>query len=189
MKLTLMPKGHPAEETFEQYAFRRLPEKDVSDLEEHVLICEECQCTLAETWEYVQLMKVATAARAPQFRRRGLWWNAAAAALLLLTCLSALLSWKKPSSEPATVVLVAYRGAVSEASAGRPLDLQIDLEDAPPAAACRVEVVDSSGNRMWFGGMPARLTNGLPAGMYWVRLATDRGELLREYGLKVGHSR
>jgi hypothetical protein len=48
-----------------------------------------------------------------------------------------------------------------------------------------VEIVDATGRRVWFGGTPARLTKGLPPGVYWVRLSTDKGESLREYGLRT----
>ena len=125
----------------------------------------------------------------PVRRDEGMRWNAAAAAVLLLTCLTALFSWRNPSGDPKVVELLAYRGApaVVEAAApaGRPLELHIDLKDVPPANGYRVEVVDATGRRVWFGGTHARVTPGLPAGDYWVRLATDTSEPLREFGLHV----
>jgi hypothetical protein len=188
-KLTFLPNPHPDEDVFEDYAFDRLSEKKTADFEEHLLVCERCQDKFVQVDEYVRLMKAATAAYVtehglpPRTRERGLRWNAAAAAVLLLTCLTALLSWRTPSGEPKTVALDAYRGGVSEAPAGQPLDLKIDLKDVRPAAGYRVEIVDSAGRRLWFGGTPARLTQGLAPGVYWVRLSTDTGEALREYGL------
>ena len=139
-------------------------------------------------------MKAATAAyvagrAAPATHRRGqgLRWNAAAAAILLLTCLTALLSWRTPVGDPKTIALDAYRGAadVPQAPAGQPLDLKIDLKDVRVASGYRLEVVDTNGRRVWFGGTPAHLAKGLPKGSYWVRLLTDNGEWLREYGLVV----
>ena len=192
-----MPKRHPNEDVFEDYVFDRLSEDKAANFEEHLLICEQCQGTLAKTDEYIQVMKAATAAYAagratPSSTRRshGLRWNAAAAAILLLTCLTALLSWRTPVGDPHTIALEAYRGApnVAQAPAGQPLDLKIDLTDVRPASGYRVEVVDTSGRRVWFGGTPARLTKGLPKGDYWVRLLTENGELLREYALAVGES-
>lgn len=192
-----MPKRHPDEDVFEDYLFERLSEEDIADFEEHLLICEQCQDTLAKTDDYIQVMKAATAAfaagratPASPLRRHGLRWNAAAAAILLLTCLTALLSWRTTAGDPYTIALEAYRGAanVTQAPAGQPLDLEIDLTDVRPASGYRVEVVDAGGRRVWFGGPPARVTKGLPKGQYWVRLLTDNGELLREYGLAVGGS-
>jgi hypothetical protein len=193
MKLTFIPKTHPDQDAHENYAFGRLSEDQISTFEEHLLICEKCQVELDATVEYIRLMKVATGAQMngaspPVVRadRKGLRWNVAAAALILLTCLSGLLSWRAPSGEMESIVLDAYRGKASDAPAWQPLELQIDLRDAQPASGYRVEVIDREGHRLWFGGTPARLTKGLAPGLYWVRLSTDRGEPLREYGLNVG---
>jgi hypothetical protein len=193
--LKIMPNRHPHEDVFEDYAFDRLSGNDAGKFEEHLLICEECQGTLAKTEEYILVMKTATAGYASERtassltrRSPGLRRNAAAAAILLLTCLTALLSWRTPT-EPVVIVLDAYRGAAtSKAPAAQPLDLKIDIKDVRPSPAYRVEVVDSTGRRVWFGGTPARINNGLPKGDYWVRLLTDSGELLREYGLAVADS-
>lgn len=53
--------GHPTIDAFEEYAFKRLSEADTEALEEHVLLCPECQASLAEVDEYILLMKQATA--------------------------------------------------------------------------------------------------------------------------------
>jgi hypothetical protein len=194
------PSRHPDEDVFEEYVFDRLSNTEASGFEEHLLICEECQDTLDTTTEYIRLMKAATAAYSsdrtrvlaspPLFRGHGLRRNAATAAVLLLMCITALLSWRTPVADPKTITLEAYRAgdasAVPQAPAGRPLDLKIDLKDLPPASGYRVEVVDASGRRVWFGGTPARLTKGLARGSYWIRLYTDTGELLREFGLHAG---
>ena len=191
------PYKHPREDAFEDYAFGRLCLEEVSDFEEHLLLCEQCQHTLAATDDYIRVMKAATAAYAAdpgsvpprqiRFRDHRLAWNAAAAALLLLTCLTALFSWRTPVGDPQTVFLEAYRaggvGALARCPAGRPLDLKIDLTAVKPASGYRVEVADAAGRRVWFGGTPARLAKGLAPGTYWVRLSTDTGESLREFGL------
>jgi hypothetical protein len=111
------------------------------------------------------------------------------ASVLFLTCLTTLLSWRTLPGEPRSIVLEAYRGAASRAPAGQPLDLVIDLKEVRPAAGYRVEIVDVTGRRVWFGGTPVRLTNGLAPGLYWVRLSTDTGEVLREYGLNTSDSK
>jgi hypothetical protein len=53
--------GHPTTEAFEEYAFKRLSESNTEKLEEHLLVCEECQTSLVEVDEYILLMKQATA--------------------------------------------------------------------------------------------------------------------------------
>jgi hypothetical protein len=195
VNIKLMPSRHPHEEVFEDYVFERLSETELGEFEEHLLICEKCQTTLVKAEEYIRLMKAATAVYAGERRSGGgkdvgLRWNAAAAAILLFTCLTALLSWRTPVSDPRVVELAAYRGeggvsGVATAPAGQPLDLKIDLKDVRAAAGYRVEIVDSIGRRVWFGGTPACLTKGLAPGTYWVRLATDTGEPLREFGLRA----
>jgi hypothetical protein len=197
------PAKHPREDVFEDYAFGRLCLEEASDFEEHLLLCEECQHTLAKTDDYIRMMKAATAVyvaegapdgthlslRRIRFRDHRLIWNVAAAALLLLTCLTALLSWRMPTEDPKTVLLEAYRAggasALTRCPAGRPLELEIDLSDVPPASGYRVEVVDTTGRRVWFGGTPARLAKGLAPGTYWVRLSTDTGKSLREFGMNA----
>jgi hypothetical protein len=187
-----MPNKHPGEDAFENYAFDRLSESDSAIFEEHLLACERCQEKFAQVDDYVRLMKVATATYVREKgeppprtsgRRRGLHWNVAAAALVLVTCLAGLLTSRSPSGQPAIVALDSYRGEASQAPAGRPLDLKIDLTDVRPAHSYRAEVVDAAGRRIWFGGTPARIANGLAPGTYWVRLSTDNDELLREFGL------
>ena len=188
--------GHPDEDAFEDYIFGRLSETTISEFEEHLLACEPCQLTLAEADEYVRVMKAAyflayagdfgLPVASPHPIRKpdeGLRWNAAAAAVLLLTCLTALLSWRNPGGDPKTVELHAYRGDSSSsarAPAGKPLDLRLDLAGLRSSAGFRVEIVDQTGRRVWFGGIPARLTDGLASGAYWVRIAADAGEPLRE---------
>ena len=192
--MKIMPNWHPHEDVFEDYAFDRLTAPELIDFEQHLLICDKCQSTLAETDEYIRLMKAATAAYVAEnsspSRRQGLRRNVAAAAILLLTCLTALLSLRTPPRDPQTIQLEAYRGKVSIAPAGVPLNLKIDLprlelKDEQPAAAYRVEVVDGAGHRIWFGGTPVYLTGGLAPGTYWVRLFSDAGELLREFGIRA----
>jgi hypothetical protein len=192
------PNRHPLEDVFEDYAFERLRPLETSDFEEHLLVCEKCQDTLATTDEYIRLMKTAIAAgvgerlpaRARSFQffpQRGMRGHAVAVAMVCLIVLAVLPFWWRPFAGPQTVVLAAYRAggasAFARCPAGRPVELKIDLSDLPPASQYRVEVVDSAGHRVWLGRTPANLTSGLSAGTYWVRLSTDDGRPLREFGL------
>lgn len=52
---------HIPEEILDEFAMEKLPEQELVLWEEHLLICELCQERLAETDEYVLLMKDATA--------------------------------------------------------------------------------------------------------------------------------
>jgi hypothetical protein len=55
---------HPDEDLFEDYLFDRLPQQATAILEGHLLMCRECQETLAATEEYIVLMKGASLAYA-----------------------------------------------------------------------------------------------------------------------------
>lgn len=192
--LKLLPSKHPHEDVFEDYAFDRLSEGDLANFEEHLLICDRCQETLAQTDKYIRMMKTATAAYVAKtrgravfrFPERGVRRNLAAiAAILLLGSMTVLLSWRTPAVEPQEVALVAKRGPVQTVDARRPLDLKIDVKKLQPAPGYRVEVVDATGKRIWFGGTPAHIGNGLPRGTYWVRVFTESGEFLQESGLRA----
>jgi hypothetical protein len=191
---------HLHEDAFEDYVFERLAEPQLCEFEEHLLICEACQEQLARTDEYIRVMKAGTSVYAqgendkvlamalrPSRGDKRLHWSAAAAAILLLSCMTALLSSRNVAGDTQMVKLEAYRGeggsATVPVSAGRPLDLRIDMKGLPQATGYRVEVVDLRGHRVWFGGTPAHLSKGLAAGDYWVRLATETGEPLREFAL------
>lgn len=50
---------HFSEETWEEYALRRLPEEDSRLMEEHLLLCSRCQDALARVDEYVAAAKAA----------------------------------------------------------------------------------------------------------------------------------
>jgi hypothetical protein len=55
---------HPDEDLFEDYCFDRLAEQETAKFEEHLLMCQECQRTLANTEDYIGLMKGASLAYA-----------------------------------------------------------------------------------------------------------------------------
>ncbi len=59
MEISLAFRDHPDENVLEEYAFGRLNEAEAAILEEHILVCEQCQLALAETDDYIRLMKFA----------------------------------------------------------------------------------------------------------------------------------
>jgi hypothetical protein len=200
------PPPHPTEEILEEYAFNRLGDVQAGALEDHILICPDCQKNLEDIDEYVLLMKTATAryaAASPQAIRPALavklTWVAAAALIFLVLVpglRKALGRWRtEPASATAPVVLAALRGGdnttIAQGPAGRLLELSMEAADLPDAAY-RVEVVNAIGEREW-GGVPlashgtlsVEITNGLKPGTHWVRLFASRGDLVREFGLRL----
>jgi hypothetical protein len=188
---------HPNEETLEEYALHRLPETLAADVEEHLLLCERCQSTVAETDEFVAAMKLAAIQPAawrsllPSLANR-----TSLAPIVALVILALVVVWKHPqeASAPVAVNLSSLRGPspLAAAPAGKPLRLSIDLPDLVSTGAYRVEVVDAAGTPVWKGTVSdidgklvATMSKPLGNGVYWVRLYGKDSELLREFGVSA----
>ena len=206
MENRLIFDSHPPEDVMEEYAFNRLAEEHCADLEEHLLICRRCQGRLARTDEYIQLIKQAAAQWQGQPRPKassGAGWRSPFTAILGVGVVAVALalaiphSWR-PARESAPVELVAFRGgagtAMARARAGAATDIVIDATDLDHRHNLRVEVVDAGGRPVWSGQaaeaasgarISARIGARLRAGVYWIRLYSPDGELLREFGLRA----
>jgi hypothetical protein len=190
--------GHPTPETLEEYAFQRLSEAETEGLEEHLLVCGECQHALADIDEYIVLMKVATARpMEPVYASRLPGWLYATGGIAVATAMVLVIAlWPASSAGPVqSVQLLALRGgdqAINHVRAGQPVDLKMDMGGLPEhETRYRVEVVTAAGVPDWAGEIggppsaaPVHLAQGLQAGVYWVRLY-GHGELLREFGLRA----
>ncbi len=224
---------HATEELLEEYSFGRICEPQLGWLEEHLLICEQCQAELDDIEEYKVFMKaglasfeserlaaaspaVSTAGGDPPFRSQSTVREALSCyfawprmpgvksllvASVVLVMAGAAATWKTQSSSVgtvpvATIRLIALRGGegdVAHAPSGRPLELVFGRTDLDGDLSYRAEVVDASGRQMWSGNvriaeqsLSIRVDGALRAGVYWVRLYSSSGQLLREFGLRVG---
>jgi len=200
---------HPSEEVLEEYALGRLTGPELEQLEEHLLVCAQCQDRLAETDEFIVIMKQAAGrlqqespvgiARGPERKRFGrfnllrkpVWAGALAAAAL------AVVVWmpRQPrAAYDAEVNLQAMRGVEAVAPAvpaGKPFLLRADVTGLPPASEFKLEVADSGGAVVWRATVSPKdalistvVARKLGAGRYWVRLYDPAGALVREYGLE-----
>jgi hypothetical protein len=191
---------HPNEDQLEEYAFHRLPEPQTEALEEHLLLCGRCQDRLRAVDEYILLMKTAAGEIAQPAPRRhwAMPWNPRLVAAIagLAAVLVAGFLFLLPGATggtPVRVELVAYRGAeMARAPAKRRVDLTIDASDLPRSPGYRIQVVDQTGKPEWSGpatGAQAKLvghvSRSLAYGVHWVRVFSEQGELLREFGLRV----
>jgi len=224
---------HATEELLEEYSFGRIGEPQLGWLEEHLLICPQCQSALDDIEEYKVFMKAGLAAfeserlagavslgspaRADSTiglgfsLRKALGFHFAwsgisvtrslLAAAVVLVVAGTAVTWRMRSSPVAlapvaTVMLVALRGGegdVARAPSGRPLELVFGRTDLATDPSYRAELVDASGRRMWSGNvriadqhLSIRVDGPLRAGAYWVHLYSSAGQLLREFGLRVG---
>src|ERR1700687_4868982 len=106
-----MPELHINDELLDQYALGILPEEFLAGVEEHLLICEECQSRLDASDEFAMLFRAAAVqpdARS-QRRWRMFWnhpaasWTAAAVAVLAILLLA--VGPRKPAAAPALVFM------------------------------------------------------------------------------------
>ena len=199
-------KSHPSEETLESYAMGSLDGPAMATVEEHLLVCVQCQEELKEADSYVASMRNAAAgleleeearkegwariSGALTFRRIG--WAMAIAALLIIG-MALRVSWRSPSVEPLALVLETNRGSeLQRAPAGRPLILSLDATGLPVLPAYEVDAVDAKGAvQAQFHavtgqpGIKIHLDGGLSRGNHFIRIYSPTRELLREYGVQV----
>jgi hypothetical protein len=199
--------GHASDECLEQYALGSLEEPLLGEIEEHLLLCSQCQEHLKEIDAFRVAMRSAAARlEREEESRKGFWtqvstaltfrrlgWIMALGAVALIGL--SLRTWMSSpeSSQPLAVFLETSRGSeVRHAVSGRPLELKLDLTALASYPSYQVETVDATGRvqaqfevQASAGNVRASLAKGLRPGNYFVRLYSPSHELLREYGLVV----
>ncbi len=172
--MTLLERGHLTEEAMETYALGRLADPDAELLEEHLLLCHDCQDRLRQVDEFVAAFRVAADrtegkqdAQTPPGRRLGpslraslfsffrSWrplysiGGAVAAAALVVAMLP---REPRPAAAPVRIELNAIRGMVPEVrlpSPGSALQLSLDLTGLPTAGRFTLELAAASGQVLW----------------------------------------
>ena len=178
--------GHLGEEEIERYSLAACTEPELSRVEEHLLLCSLCRERVAAVDIYADAMRHAAARLRTEEKRVPRW--AGMAFLLAAACVMAtVLLIRAQSPAPFVVALAATRGPGinAEAPSGVPLALHLDLSGLPSGSSYRLEMVDQTGKQVWTGTFPGPPANPSPAGLYFVRLYSPSGHLLREYGLAL----
>ncbi len=166
---------HPSEEILERYALGRVGALEIEPIEEHLLVCPQCQERLSEADQYVLAMRDAArvllseqpqASPATSFslwgkrklpRERGVrWlWPAGAVAFAALALSVMIPQQAMKHDAPQDVALAVSRGAthdlLTQVAAGHPLRLNIDLTEIPPAPSYRLDLVNDDGQVEWSG--------------------------------------
>lgn len=188
---------HPASELLEEYVFHRLPEERAAEVEEHLLVCERCRETIRELDSFVSTMKAAAAqpaTRQLEHAAKPSRVGAMSALALVLLAVGFFLTFAIEKPRPASVTLSSFRSfeSLSEAPAGKPLQLRIEAPDLTAGREYRIAVVDASGSPVWAGTaaydggkLLALVQTRLQAGVYWIRLFDAEGLQLREFGMSV----
>jgi hypothetical protein len=201
---------HASEEALERYSLGACSEAELAQIEEHLLICHNCQDRLAETDLLIRPLRAALAAEGSHLEgaasglkpRKTSWFWPVPRKLVWVPALGVfilmLVGWRAyhlSTPMPQIVALAAFRGAESDVSAqafaNAPIELRLDVSSLRTSPQYRIEIVSATGTLERSGsirGHPetTRFDAGrLAAGRYWVRLYDLEGTLLREYGLMV----
>jgi hypothetical protein len=202
---------HIDEEALERYSLARFSEtEDYAELEEHLLVCSECQDRVKALDEYAAAARsgLDTLRRDPPSALSDAWAKArggwgrpllvtvGAAAGIAAAALVVTKPWDGRGPAVAVLLQAARGGTASglnSAPAGRTLSLQFDMTELPQAGEYGIEVADAKGAVVWAG--TAKPRNGrlaidearkLTKGRYWVRIHSGSNrELLREFELAV----
>lgn len=189
--------SHPSEDDLEEYVFGRLEGDALDEVEEHLLLCEDCRRRLTETENFVASTRAAARKMVgappptPKARRFSApaWALAFAMGALLLTVAYNFVPFNRV---PQSIELTAERSASrARVQAGQPVDLQLDVRGLDPRW---LEIVDAQGSRIQVtaikpvNGTVTHRAPPLPAGQVWIRLyaqPSPRAEVLplREFSL------
>jgi hypothetical protein len=190
---------HLDDDLIERYSLERLDETELAGVEEHLLICSQCQDRVESEDQYVRAARAALSREESSMRASPGAWSfissrgtivACAGALALLVVFLLPVASRPPVFE--TVRLSAVRGTATEgtARANTPLRLRLDATSLAPAALT-VEIADGAGKSIWKqpgtlkgNELFVEMADPLPAGNYWVRLYSGNDQV-REFSLTL----
>lgn len=178
------PDRHLDEDEIERYSRRQIAELDLNRVEDHLLLCDSCMQRVTASDQFVHSMHQAALQMVSPPRRIPRFVFALAAGAVLLVAGLQMVG-KRPA--PFAVNLEAVRGSAmgGKAPASTPILLRLDVTGVPASASYRVQMVNRTGQPVWTGKFPGGIVSPQSRGMYFVRLYTPAGELLREYGLEI----
>jgi hypothetical protein len=198
-----MPTPHIEDDILDQYAMGNLPKEFVPEVEEHLLICSQCQERLSESDEFIALFRTAAVqadARPAAWKsiltpRMVFWTGTAAATAAMALAFLVFNPQHAAGRQPAVLVMHSLRGPETgeHIASGRPGVLIFDLDAERPQADYEVEIVDATGTKVLRSAAELRdgklslLVHELARGSYWVRLYRKQTapELVAEYGLRA----
>lgn len=192
---------HESDERLELYALGRLPDSDVVETEEHLLMCDACRDRLDRNADvaiaFREALKFQPTPAAANSRAGWLGWLRPQFALaggfgVVLLAFILLRGGNAPIANVASLQLTAMRGTESH-SVRAAQELDLTFADATAGAgAPSVEVVDSRGGVVWQGppeieaGVArARIRKVLWPGDYFARFYDSPGHLVHEYAFGV----
>jgi hypothetical protein len=194
-----MRDAHIDDEQLELYALGRTPEEPLPAIEEHLLVCEDCQNRLAQADEFAALFHAA--ATQPEARpqpRRWLIWGRLGAVGMAAAAMAGVIfvasERGRESGAPLLVEMRAMRGpeAPAQIDGGRAATLLLDIDAAGGAEGYSAQIVDGAGAeaakpRVYAkDGRLAVTISRLRKGTYWVRIfRSNASDPVVEYGLQA----
>lgn len=192
--------GHIEEELLDRYATGSLSADVLPEVEEHLLLCAECQARLREADQFVYVFSLAAAQI--EFRAAP-WWKKirhslfdplllAGLAVVVLTVPVIRVRNRAVRAPEAEVLMQSLRGPGEGAhvTAGKPSRLVFDIPST--SGVCKLRILDTNGaviqetRTALAGTRPAASVNRLAQGNYWVRLYCEgNNDLTAEYGLNA----
>jgi hypothetical protein len=192
---TARKKTHLDDSQIDDYCLGKIPELELVELEEHLLTCESCQQRVTDGDAFVKSIQLAGARLPVDERKPQKAWTASGlvpvlAVVLVVVGVGTFLSVEQRSGPRIAVALEVTRGAgvLAQAPAGRSLLLNPGIEGLPQLPGYRLEMVDRNGKRVFQRDFQSGKGVEAPSqvsGIYFVRLYTIPGALLREYALEI----
>ena len=203
---------HLTEEQLEKYMLQRVSEPAAAAVEEHLLVCSDCQQQLEQLEVFTNTLRAVApvldredrlADAQPGLGQRLFGWIRSPLPALAFGAATLLAVFVVPMAyrtdpvlgPPVTLELQAIRAASApEAPAGRPLVLRVELSGLAPATSYRAELAAGNGDVILTRSLQAAeppfalftVEKNLPAGRYWLRLyGTDHAEAIREFGFAI----
>jgi hypothetical protein len=184
---------HIEDSAVESYAMRSIPDESAAEVEQHLLICQDCRERVAETDTYLRAIRMAARhlQAEPEPARFSLKrFPAFAFCALALAMAGIFVALPRRPQTPAIIALTVVRGGSVEARgpANRPLSLRPDLEGLSSAPNYRMELLDATGRTVWRGTATPGKGAQVPArrsGLYFARIYAATGELQREFALEL----
>lgn len=196
----LEPDRHAEEEELERYSLGDVGSDESARLEEHLLVCDSCRGRLMDYDLYTDSIALAAAqwrAEHREIAKRVKWFPRLAMVIGSLVLLAGSALWlNRPGiqniSAPVAITLSTTRGtpAAAHAPAQRALELHPDLTGLERLPAYDLQVVDRFGNqvaRVRTNSQGSARTAALSSGIYFVRIYSPPGDVLREYALQISN--
>jgi len=202
---------HVLDEHLEAYVMRQLQEEETDVLEDHLMLCQQCQHRLTETEQRILAMRTAAGKIRQEEKRSSRQsgavarffsslilprpvWAAAAAMAVAMIVITPRLQQSPVSFDDVNLTVMRGGEAAFDAEHGRRLRLHLDVRDLEVSADLQVTIVSAEGSLVWSStridrpntdSLVVSIDRSFDAGQHWVRVVRPPDQILREYSLRL----